>query len=121
MNHSERWDESETSHLPAYVQDLLAGREVETPPGSGEKKDDAGEGSAATSPGAVEPLILLNGHVCTMLSLGKPSVGSVEGGKGAGFLLQEPYAWESDEEAEGFVLPPWMWDTVGGEIVSRRA
>ncbi|CAM9172550.1 unnamed protein product, partial [Ectocarpus sp. 8 AP-2014] len=112
---SRRWEESETSHLPDYVLALLAGREVGTRPGNGEKKDGADGGSAATSPGAVEPLILLNGHVCSMLSLGKPSVGSLES-EGAGFLLQEPYAWESDEEAEGFVLPPWMWDAVGGEM-----
>lgn len=68
----------------------------------------------------MKPLILLNGHVCTILSLGKPSVGGL-GSEGADFLLQEPYAWESDEEAEGFVLPPWMWDAVGGEMVSRCA
>ncbi|CAM9172228.1 unnamed protein product [Ectocarpus sp. 4 AP-2014] len=112
---SRRWGESETSHLPDYVLELLAGREVGTRPGSGKKKDGTDGGSAATSPGAVEPLILLNGHVCTILSLGEPSVGGL-GSEGADFLLQEPYAWESDEEAEGFVLPPWMWDAVGGEM-----
>lgn len=35
-----------------------------------------------------------------------------------GFTLREPYAWESDPDVAGFVLPRWMWDAVGGETVS---
>lgn len=70
-------------------------------------------GAAAASEA---PLILLNGHVCALApeTLSK----ELHGNEQTGFELREPYEWESDGEATGFLLPRWMWGVVGGEAVS---
>jgi len=64
--------------------------------------------------GAAAPLVLLNGHVCA-LSPETPRNGRQ--GVASGFKLRDPYVWESDEQATGFLMPRWMWSVVGGEVV----
>ncbi len=77
--------------------------------GVGEEIDNG-----STLAGAAVPLILLNGHVCA-LSPEKPR--NERNGVGTGFQLRKPYAWESDENATGFLMPRWMWSVVDGEVV----
>lgn len=63
------------------------------------------------------PLMLLNGHVCALLP--KTLEGEHNGNDRGAFQLREPYQWESDDEATGFLLPRWMWSAVGGEAVRK--
>ncbi|CAM9841895.1 unnamed protein product, partial [Pylaiella littoralis] len=66
------------------------------------------------------PLLLLNGHVCALSPPPQQETKDRADQKskangGDGYMLREPYAWESDEEATGFLLPRWMWEVVDGE------
>lgn len=108
----------ETGHLPEeLLQHFMAGavEKLET----NEESENGNEAATATA----SPLLLLNGHVCALSPLPrqetKDRIGQRSlGNGGSGYVLREPYVWESDEEATGFLLPRWIWDAVDGETVS---
>lgn len=66
--------------------------------------------------GAAVPLLVLNGHVC---ALSPEAANEEKNGRGreSVFKLRDPYAWESDGEATGLLMPRWMWSVVDGEMV----
>lgn len=105
----------EAYHL--LLQQLLAGA-VEMRE-TGEKNNTGNEAEAVVA----SPLLLLNGHVCALSPLPQQETKDRADQKskangGSGYVLREPYAWESDEDATGFLLPRWMWEVVDGETVS---
>lgn len=83
-----------------------------------EGRNTAGSVPGWTAVPTGAPLILLNGHVCALSS--ETPITEHRGKERHGFQLREPYQWESDEEAAGFLLPQWMWSVVGGETVSKK-
>ncbi|CAM9553991.1 unnamed protein product [Scytosiphon promiscuus] len=108
-----------TSFLPEDLLPLLTASATEPLAENRMKRDD--DKGIATSPSArAPPLLMLNGHACA-LSLPPDIPGSEQLGEKRGeyrelwLTLLEPYAWESDQEAPGFMFPRWMWDVVDGD------
>lgn len=89
---------------PAQLLQQLVARAME-------EQNNASGGPGGPAAASEAPLVLLNGHVCALSSETLQKTGN-------GFHLREPYQWESDGEAAGFLLPRWMWSVVGGETVS---
>lgn len=86
--------------------------------GAAEAQSNASGGPEEVAAAEETPLLLLNGHVCA-LSTETPKTAPNGNQLRSVFQLREPYQWESDEEAVGFLLPRWMWGVVGGEMVSK--